>query len=113
MQKMRREYTSGRPPGGLRMMLRCLFSSVVIVCCAAGLLAEETRVESVSEAMPASSEAEARARAMMLHEMVRGTLQIMHRDFFDEDDAHAIPSASLEDVFHEMGKSYDMRLKWL
>jgi hypothetical protein len=40
--------------------------------------------------------------------MVRGALQIMHRDFFDEENAHAIPSASLEDVFHEMGKSYDV-----
>jgi len=52
-------------------------------------------------------------RAKLLHEMVRGTLQIMHRDFFDEDDAHAIPSASLEDVFHEMERGYGVQLKWL
>lgn len=95
------------------MILRCLVPSLVIACCTASLLAEEKRIESVAKTMPASNEAEARARAMMLHEMVRGTLQIMHRDFFDEDDANAIPSASLEDVFHEMGKSYDIRLKWL
>ncbi len=49
----------------------------------------------------------------LLHEMVRGALQIMHRDFFDEENSHAIPSASLEDVFHEMGKSYDVQMKWL
>ncbi|MGB7346092.1 MAG: DUF3365 domain-containing protein [Pirellulaceae bacterium] len=56
---------------------------------------------------------EARSRARLLHEMVRGTLQVMHRDFFDEDDANAIPSASLEDVFHEMSLSYDVEMKWL
>ncbi len=61
----------------------------------------------------ASTLAEARTRAKMLHEMVRGTLQIMHRDFFDEDDAHAIPSASLEDVFHEMSETHDVTMKWL
>ena len=62
---------------------------------------------------PATSEIEARTRAKMLHEMLRGTLQIMHRDFFDEEDANAIPSASLEDVFYEMGESYDIQIKWL
>ena len=56
---------------------------------------------------------EARARAMLLHESMRGVLQVVHRDFFDEDDAGAIPSASLEDVFEELSKSYGVKLKWL
>lgn len=94
------------------MMLRYLLLSVFVFY-AASLFADEKRSESPSESMPASNESEARARAMMLHEVVRGALQVMHRDFFDEDNADAIPSASLEDVFHEMGKSYDMRFKWL
>lgn len=93
-------------------MLRYLLSSVFVLD-TASLFADEKRSEPQAESMPASNAFEARARAMMLHEMVRGTLQVVHRDFFDEDDAHAIPSASLEDVFHEMGKSYDMRFKWL
>ena len=37
----------------------------------------------------------------------------MHRDFFDEDDAHAIPSASLEDVFSELARSHGVDVKWL
>ncbi|WP_231744023.1 c-type heme family protein [Stieleria neptunia] len=56
---------------------------------------------------------EARARAKLLHEAIGGTLQVVHRDFFDEDDAHAIPSASLEDVFSELSRSYDVDMKWL
>ena len=56
---------------------------------------------------------EARGRAKLLHETIHGTLQIMHRDFFDEDNAHAIPSSSLEDVFHELSKSHHVTLRWL
>lgn len=65
------------------------------------------------EISPPSNPEEARSRAKLLHEMARGSLQIMHRDFFDEENTHAIPSASLEDVFHEMAKSYDVQMKWL
>jgi hypothetical protein len=57
--------------------------------------------------------AEASARARLLHETIRGTLQVIHRDFFDDDDPHAIPSASLEDVFNELSRSYSVDLKWL
>ena len=69
--------------------------------------------DGVSVIDPPATVSEARSRARLLHEMIRGTLQVVHRDFFDEDNAHAIPSASLEDVFHEMKRSYDVELKWL
>ncbi|QDT11107.1 hypothetical protein K239x_31010 [Planctomycetes bacterium K23_9] len=76
--------------------------------------ADERRVERDTKTIaPANSVAQARARAMLLHESMRGTLQVVHRDFFDEDDAHEIPSASLEEVFDELAKMYDVDLKWL
>jgi len=50
---------------------------------------------------------------MILHETIHGTLQVVHRDFFLEDESRVIPSASMEDVFHELEESYDIRLKWL
>lgn len=56
---------------------------------------------------------EARSRARLLHETIRGALQVVHRDLFDEDNALAIPSASLEDVFDELSESYDVDIKWL
>ncbi|WP_417732593.1 c-type heme family protein [Rosistilla oblonga] len=61
----------------------------------------------------ASSLVEARSRATLLHETIHGTLQVVHRDLFDEDDAHTIPSASLEDVFHAMADSFQVEMKWL
>jgi hypothetical protein len=72
-----------------------------------------SQTKSEIEISPPNTPEEARSRAKLLHEIVRGSLQIMHRDFFDEENAHSIPSASLEDVFHEMGKSYDVQMKWL
>ncbi|MFG0261763.1 MAG: DUF3365 domain-containing protein [Novipirellula sp. JB048] len=69
--------------------------------------------EDAETVTPPASLSEARARAKLLHETIHGTLQVVHRDFFDEEEAHAIPSASLEDVFHELTIQYGIELKWL
>lgn len=90
---------------------------VVLLLASALVLGDENQPTSQSnreiEISPPSNPEETRSRAKLLHEMVRDALKIMHRDFFDEENAHAIPSAPLEDVFHEMGKSYDVQMKWL
>lgn len=59
------------------------------------------------------SVAEARGRARLLHETIHGALQVMHRDFFNEDDALKIPSASLDDVFAELKKTHGVTVRWL
>ena len=70
--------------------------------------------ESSSETVtPASTAAEARSRATLLYETIDGTLQVVHRDFFNDEDSHLIPSASLEDVFEELVENHDVKLKWL
>lgn len=46
----------------------------------------------------AQSEVDARGRARLFHEMVHGALQVMHRDFFREDEGLKIPSSPLDDV---------------
>src|SRR5690606_4565367 len=64
---------------------------------------DDARTAADADGIPApTSVAEARARARLLHESIHGTLQVVHRDFFDEDQSHTIPSASLEDMFVEM-----------
>jgi hypothetical protein len=60
-----------------------------------------------------STVAEARGRARLLHETIHGALQVMHRDFFREDEKLAIPSRSLEDVFRELTRSYGVEVRWL
>ncbi len=93
-----------------------LFAFLLVVGCALSLLelrADAPSSTTESDAIPApTSIAEARARARLLHESIHGTLQIVHRDFFVEDKG-SIPSASLEDMFEELAKSYQVELKWL
>jgi hypothetical protein len=57
--------------------------------------------------------AEARGRAKLLHETLHGALQVMHRDFFREDEKMPIPSQSLEDVFKEVERTQQVKLRWL
>jgi len=56
---------------------------------------------------------EARSRARWMAELVNGSLQIMHRDFFDANDPDILPSQSLEDVFLEMARSWSVEIRWL
>lgn len=56
---------------------------------------------------------EARVRAQLLHEMIHGALQVMHRDLFDEDEGLTLPSQSLEDVFVEMERRWQVQIRWL
>jgi len=57
--------------------------------------------------------AEARVRAQLLHETLHGALQVMHRDFFKEEDRSRIPSASLEGVFDELEKTWQVKVRWV
>lgn len=76
--------------------------------------ADDPSVEKASAGVvrPATKQ-EARSRALLIHELTQGALQVMHRDFFNEENPHAIPSASLEDVFRELARSHGVELSWL
>lgn len=56
---------------------------------------------------------EARGRAQLLHEMIHGSLQVMHRDFFREDEGLKIPSRSLDDVFLRLADRHQVDVRWL
>lgn len=62
--------------------------------------------------LPTSAE-EARGRARILHETIHGALQVMHRDFFGDDEELNLPSQSLEDVFKELARSWSVEIRWL
>lgn len=62
--------------------------------------------------LPTTKE-EAHTRARLLHETIHGSLQVMHRDFFLEDESITIPSHSLEDVFKELDRAYGVKVRWL
>ena len=56
---------------------------------------------------------DARGRARWMHELVHGALQVMHRDFFDDEGTASLPSQSLDDVFAEMAKTWAVEIRWL
>lgn len=79
-----------------------------------GSSGEETVVRSGERAAPPATVEEARARARLLLEAFHGALQVMHRDFFDEDAVEqSLPSQSLDDVFSEMERSHSVKVRWL
>lgn len=56
---------------------------------------------------------EATSRARLLHESIRGSLLLMHRDFFDDEDHRILPSQSLKDLFKELQESHGVECRWL
>lgn len=73
----------------------------------------EDRSHKPHQSNTASTIDEARTRARVLHETIHGALQVVHRDFFDEDDVHTLPSQSLEDVFLELERSFGVAVRWI
>ncbi|MBL9157036.1 MAG: DUF3365 domain-containing protein [Verrucomicrobiales bacterium] len=94
--------------------------SVILLPVAGGILTgpvgggeKATTAERDPEGFPRSIE-EARGRARWVHEIIHGALQVMHRDFFDEDAVErSLPSQSLDDVFAEMARSHGVEIRWL
>ena len=64
------------------------------------------------ECLP-STVTDARGRARLLFEAIHGALQVMHRDFFSDDEKMELPSQSLQDVFAELERTHHVQLHWL
>lgn len=102
-----------------RRLVRSMLIGVLITVGVAGLQrgdrleAEDLPIDTATAAPHRPSLSEARARARLLHETIRGALQVMHRDFFDDENPAAIPSSSLDDVFVELSRKFRVQAKWL
>ena len=95
------------------MILRLIASTGIVLAIMFASAGADDSNDTSPGVAPATSVEEARARARILHEAFHGALQVMHRDFFDEDDARVLPSGSLEDVFEALQHSYDIQVRWL
>jgi hypothetical protein len=56
---------------------------------------------------------EARGRATLLHETVHAMLQVVHHDFYREDEGLPIPATSLGRVFQAIEERQNVKLRWL
>lgn len=77
------------------------------------LTAEEPEKEKEVEVFLPTRVDEARGRARLLHETIHGTLQLVHRDFFDPNDHDFIPSATMDEVFEDLAQSQKVEIRWL
>src|SRR5690606_38399994 len=55
----------------------------------------------------------ARRQAELLHDAIDSTLDVVHHQFYREDEGLPIPAASLKDVFAELQRRRNVRLRWL
>lgn len=59
------------------------------------------------------SAAEARGRAVVLHETFEATLHALHHYYYREDEALPIPGVVMKDVFRELADRRGVQLRWL
>gem|GEM_PF-866295 len=96
--------------------VRCIVFGSTIVLALVGLCAKaQTQAEApqAPAERPKPSVAEARERARILHESFHDTLQVMHGQYFREDEGLMIPAASLKLVFERMAERDGVELRWL
>jgi hypothetical protein len=66
-----------------------------------------------SPAPPRPTAAEARGRAELLHETFHAVLQVVHHQYYREDEGLAIPAATLKKVFGELASRKQVEVRWL
>ena len=91
------------------MLYRALFVGMLIV---AGLPTLQ-RPANAAEPVVLPTVEEARRQAALLHETMHGTLQVVHHEYYREDEGLTIPAATLKEVFAELAKRQKVELRWL
>uniref|UniRef100_A0A7C2P288 DUF3365 domain-containing protein n=1 Tax=Schlesneria paludicola TaxID=360056 RepID=A0A7C2P288_9PLAN len=61
----------------------------------------------------ARSVEEARGRAQLLHEAIHAALQVVHHEYYREDQGLTIPAVTLRRVFGELANRHKVELRWL
>lgn len=94
---------------------RCLLGSVFVVL--AYLLRAEGDLGAAApesdSAPPLPTVAEARGRAELLHETFHAVLQVVHHQYYREDEGLAIPAVTLKKVFRELASRKQVDVRWL
>jgi hypothetical protein len=96
------------------MMVRCQVPLALILVAIGSLMAagEEPKAVAAPQEAATASEATARDRARLLHEVYAATLEMMHERYFHGDRA-IVPARALEDVFDEVAKKSQVKARWI
>lgn len=66
-----------------------------------------------STAAPRPSVEEARGRARLLYETIQGMLQVVHHEYYREDEKLPIPARTFKKVFRELADHQKVEIRWL
>ena len=64
-------------------------------------------------AAPLPSVDEARGRARLLYETIQATLQVVHHEYYREDEKLPIPARTFKKVFRELADHQKVEIHWL
>lgn len=64
-------------------------------------------------AAPLPTVAEARGRAMLLYETIQGMLQVVHHEYYREDEKLPIPARTFQKVFRGLAERQKVEIRWL
>ena len=56
---------------------------------------------------------EARGRARLLHETIQAMLQVVHNEYYREDEKLPIPARTFKKVFRELADNQKVEVRWL
>ncbi|MBL8828476.1 MAG: DUF3365 domain-containing protein [Planctomycetaceae bacterium] len=57
--------------------------------------------------------AEARRQAALLHDAMHAALQVVHHRFYREDEGLPLPAAVFQEIFADVEKEQNVKLRWL
>lgn len=66
-----------------------------------------------ARAAPLPSVEEARGRARLLYETIQSMLQVVHHEYYREDEKLPIPARTFQKVFRELADKQKVELRWL
>ena len=66
-----------------------------------------------TKAAPRPSVEEARGRARLLYETIQAMLQVVHHEYYREDEKLPIPARTFQKVFRELADKQKVELRWL
>lgn len=77
--------------------------------------AEEEQADTTlaGAAVPRVSREQAQQQAKLLHAAMHSTLQVVHHQYYREDEGLALPAATLLSVFSELKEDQHVSLRWL
>ena len=73
----------------------------------------EEKVAEVAKKAPRATLQEAKGQAKLLHDTFDTSLQLVHLEYYREDEGLPIPSLIFEDVFKVVGKERDIKFHWI